>query len=455
MDSMTDRPVPASPGGSSTGDYRAPLLPPGPSLPRAIQGAGFGIARRRVLQRLQARYGNAVTVHLPIYGRAVLISDPALARELFTAPQQALTNIDPNLGRVLGEQSMFALEGTDHRRRRKLLTPPLHGRCITGYEAVVEEETRRELDSWIVGRPFASMPSMTRITLDIIIRTVFGARDDELVTLRRVIPPMVEAGSAVVITPELPERVGPVRVGAVGPRARFARYKKVYDDAINALIARGRRDDRLDERDDILAMMLQSTYDDASSMTDREIRDELTALLVAGHETTATTLAWALERLSRNPAVLDQLVAEVDAGGTDYRHATILEVQRSRPVIDLAGRNVQAPHLDLGPWRIPRGYNVMVAISLLHDDSVHFAEPERFDPTRFLDTTPPPAWLPFGGGTRRCIGAAFATMEMDVVLRTLLSMYEIVPTTERDEKWHSRGVAFAPHRGGRITVRRR
>ncbi|PAY22181.1 cytochrome P450 [Dietzia natronolimnaea] len=460
MDSTTDRTAPAASEASLTGDDPAPLLPPGPALPRSIQGVGFGIARRRVLQRLQARYGNAVTVHLPIYGRAVVISDPALAKALFTAPQESLTNVDPNLGRVLGEQSMFALEGTDHRRRRKLLTPPLHGRRIKGYEAVVEEKTRRELDSWVVDRPFASMPSMTRITLDIIIRTVFGARDDELVTLRRVIPPMVEAGSAVVITPELPARVGTVGVGTVGagslgPRGRFARYKKVYDDAINALIDRGRRDDRLDERDDILAMMLQSTYDDGSSMTDEEIRDELTALLVAGHETTATTLAWALERLSRNPAVLDELVAEVDAGGTDYRHATILEVQRSRPVIDLVGRHVQAPHLDLGPWRIPRGYNVLVAISLLHDDSAHFAQPERFDPTRFLDTTPPPAWLPFGGGTRRCIGAAFATMEMDVVLRTLLSMYEIIPTAERDEKWHSRGVAFAPHRGGRITVRRR
>ncbi|WP_241725845.1 MULTISPECIES: cytochrome P450 [unclassified Dietzia] len=450
MDSTTDRSVPAASATRLTADDRAPLLPPGPSLPRSVQGVGFGLARRRVLQRLQARYGDAVTVHLPIYGRAVVISDAALAKALFTAPQESLTNIDPNLGRVLGEQSMFAIEGTDHRRHRKLLTPPLHGRRITGYEAVVEEETRRELGSWVVGRPFASLPSMTRITLDIIIRTVFGARDDELVTLRRVIPPMVEAGSAVVITPELP-----VRVGSVGPRARFARYKTEYDDAITALIARGRRDDRLDERDDILAMMLQSTYDDGSSMTDEEIRDELTALLVAGHETTATTLAWALERLSRNPAVLDELVAEVDDGGAGYRHATILEVQRSRPVIDLAGRHVQAPHLDLGPWRIPRGYNVLVAISLLHDDSAHFAQPERFDPTRFLDTTPPPAWLPFGGGTRRCIGAAFATMEMDVVLRTLLSMYEIVPTTDRGEKWHSRGVAFAPHRGGRITVRRR
>ena len=436
--------------GQSVDDHRGSLLPPGPPLPKLIQGLGFGLARRQVLQKLRRRYGTVFTVHLPIYGRAVIISDPALAKELFTAPQDAQTNIDPNLGRVLGRESMFALNGPEHRRRRKLLTPPLHGKRIKGYETIVEEETRRELASWSEGQPFASMPSMTRITLNIIIRTVFGARDEELDTLRRVIPPMVEAGSAVVVTPELP-----VRVGRADPRTRFERYKKVYDDAIDTLIARGRRDDRLDEREDILAMMLQSTYDDGSAMTDEEIRDELTSLLVAGHETTATTLAWALERLSRNPGVLDELVAEVDAGGSEYRHATILEVQRSRPVIDIVGRHVLAPHLQLGPWRIPRGYNVMVAISLLHDDSVHFSRPERFDPTRFLGTTPPPSWLPFGGGTRRCIGAAFATMEMDVVLRTLLSMYEIIPTSERDERWHSRGVAFAPHREGRITVRRR
>lgn len=431
-------------------DHRGTLLPPGPPLPRSIQGVGFGLARRPVMQQLRRRYGTAYTVHLPIYGRAVVISDPELAKELFTASQDAQTNLDPNLGRVLGSESMFALSGTEHRRRRKLLTPPLHGKRIKGYEAIVEEETRRELESWSEGQPFASMPSMTRITLNIIIRTVFGARDEELDTLRRVIPPMVEAGSTVVVTPELP-----VRMGKADPRTRFDGYKQVYDHAIDALIARGRRDGRLGERDDILAMMLQSTYDDGSAMTDEEIRDELTSLLVAGHETTATTLAWALERLSRNPEVLDELVAEVDSGGSEYRHATILEVQRSRPVIDLVGRHVLAPHLELGPWRIPRGYNVMVAISLLHDDSVHFAEPQRFDPSRFLGTTPPPSWLPFGGGTRRCIGAAFATMEMDVVLRTLLSMYEIIPTTERDEKWHSRGVAFAPHREGRITVRRR
>lgn len=171
-------------------DHRGTRLPPGPPLPRSIQGVGFGLARRPVMQQLRRRYGTAYTVHLPIYGRAVVISDPELAKELFTAPQDAQTNLDPNLGRVLGSESMFALSGTEHRRRRKLLTPPLHGKRIKGYEAIVEEETRRELESWSEGQPFASMPSMTRITLNIIIRTVFGARDEELDTLRRVIPPM-------------------------------------------------------------------------------------------------------------------------------------------------------------------------------------------------------------------------------------------------------------------------
>jgi cytochrome P450 len=190
-------------------------------------------------------------------------------------------------------------------------------------------------------------------------------------------------------------------------------------------------------------------------MSTKEVADELLTLLAAGHETTATTLAWAFERLRRNPEVLSRLVSEVDDGGSEFRQATILEVQRSRPVIDLAGRTVVAPMLELGGWRIPRGHTVLVSISLMHDDGEQFSDPERFDPTRFLDTKPSAAWLPFGGGTRRCIGAAFANMEMDVALRTILSNFELLPTTTRAERWHNRGVASAPRRKGRVAVRRR
>ena len=261
------------------------------------------------------------------------------------------------------------------------------------------------------------------------------------------IPPMVTVGSRAATVPPLPRLLRPI-----DPNHRYARRNADYRDYVGGLITKARNDSRLDERTDILAIMLRSTYDDGSPMTDDEIAEELATMLAAGHETTATTLAWALERLRRHPEVVRELVAEVDAGGSDYRHATILEVQRSRPVIDFAGRHVVADHLDLGEWRIPKGYNVLVSIALLHDDSSEFARPEVFDPTRFLGTKPPSAWLPFGGGTRRCIGAAFATMEMDVTLRTLLADFELLPTSAKSERWFSRGVAYAPSRGGRIAV---
>ena len=344
----------------------------------------------------------------------MIISDPTLAKQLFTAGDK-VHNVQPNLGRVLGDGSVFSLEGNQHRLRRKLLTPPLHGKRIRTYESIIEEETLAEISTWPTDRTFATLEPMMRITLNVILRAVFGAAGTDLDDLRRIIPPLVEAGSRAATLPPLP----PV-LRRVDPYHRLAIRRTEYQRVIGDLIARSRDDANLADRDDILALLVSSRYDDGSPMSDADIADELLTLLAAGHETTATTLAWAFERLSRNPGALDRLVAEVDEGGSQWRHAVISEVQRSRPVIDLAGRHVVADALELGPWRIPRGRNVIVAISLLHDDSRVFTDPERFDPSRCIDATPSAAWLPFGGGTRRCIGAAFATMEMDVVLRLSL-----------------------------------
>ncbi|WP_439029515.1 cytochrome P450 [Gordonia terrae] len=424
-------------------------LPPATRMPSALQGVAAVVSRRHFFARLHRRLGPAFTVRLPVFGPAVVISDATLARRLFTAGDQ-VSNIQPNLGRILGARSMFALEGNRHRARRKLLTPPLHGKRMKAYEQIVVDEVRAETATWRPGVEFASLEPMMRITLNVILRAVFGAEGDDLDRLRRMIPPMVTVGSRAATTPALPRFLRPI-----DPNHRFARMHTEYRSCIDRVITKARNDSRFDERDDILALMLRSRYDDGSSMTDDEIADELLAMLAAGHETTATTLAWAFERLRRHPDVLAHLVAEVDEGGHEYRHATILETQRSRPVIDFAGRHVVADQLELGDWRIPRGHNVLVSIALLHDDSREFEHPERFDPTRFLGTAPSPAWLPFGGGTRRCIGAAFATMEMDVVLRTLLLDHQLLTTTAPAERWFSRGVAYAPLRGGRIAVRPR
>ena len=381
----------------------------------------------------------------------VVVTDPALAKQVFTASPEDLGNIRPNLSRIFGPGSVFALEGAEHRRRRKLLTPPFHGKAMKNYESIVEEETLREVASWPEGSEFETLEPMMRITLNIILRAIFGADGDQLETLRRIIPPWVTLGSRLAVLPT-PTR----ELGRWSPWSRLAGYRRQYDAVIDTLIDQAKSDPHFDERTDILALLLRSTYEDGSPMSRSEIGDELLTLLAAGHETTASTLAWAFERISRHPGVLARLVAEADTDGNEYRQATILEVQRNRTVIDFAGRHVCAPSVQLGKWLIPQGYSVSVALGQAHSNAREFPDPERFDPDRFVGDRPNVfAWIPFGGGTRRCVGAAFANMEMDVVLRTVLRHFTIETTAEPDEKWHSRGVAFTPKQGGRVTVRRR
>jgi cytochrome P450 family 138 len=237
---------------------------------------------------------------------------------------------------------------------------------------------------------------------------------------------------------------------------RFLDYRRSYDAIVDELIDKAQADPDLDGRDDVLAVMLRSRYDDGSAMTRAEIADELITFLAAGHETTATTLAWAVERLQRHPGLLDRLVTELDAGSDALLHATIHEVQRIRPAIDITFRQVKSPTLQLGPWTLPQGQTVVAAIGLMLADDATFTNARRFDPDRFLVNPPDPVgFIPYGGGVRRCIGAAFATMEVAVVLRTLLRDYVINPSTARDERWRSRAVAITPARGARVSIRPR
>ncbi|GAA1305812.1 cytochrome P450 [Saccharothrix xinjiangensis] len=424
------------------------VLPPGPSVPRAVQGAYALTVPGRGVRQMRERYGDAFSVNVPIFGHALVLANPAEVKQLFLARSDAVENIRPNLGRVLGPGSFFALVGEAHREQRKLLVPPFHGRRLAAFERIVEDEAARELASWPRDREFATLPSMMRITLNAILRAVFGARGAELDRLRRLLPTMVTLGSRLASVP-LPRTT-------LGPWGWFRRMRRRYDEVVDRLITAASRDDRLDDRDDVLALLVQSRHDDGSPLGRDRIADQLLTLLSAGHETTATTLAWAVERIRRHPDVLRGLVEEVDAGGRALRDATLLEVQRTRPVIDLVGRMVTAESFELGRWTLPRGHKVLVGISLLHGDDSLFPNAAAFDPNRFLDAKPDLyEWIPFGGGTRRCIGAAFATMEMDVVLRTLLRDFHLDPTDERDERWHLRGVANAPGRGGRAVVRRR
>lgn len=295
------------------------------------------------------------------------------------------------------------------------------------------------------------MPSMMRITLNAILRAVFGARGSQFVRLQQLLPPAVALGSMLSIAP-LPQWDW----GRWSPWGRFFAIRRDYDLIVDELIAAARADPRLGDRTDVLAVMLRSSYADGSAMSRDEIADQLVTLLTAGYETTATTLTWAVERLRRHPEVLARLVAELDDGDDALLLATIAEVQRCRPVVDTTFREVSAPSYELGPWTLPQGQTVMVAIGLVHESEALYGDYRRFDPDRFLTARPDNSeWIPYGGGARRCIGAAFAAMELRVVLRRLLREFTLVPTTERDERWRSRGVALAPAKGGRAVVRRR
>jgi hypothetical protein len=292
---------------------------------------------------------------------------------------------------------------------------------------------------------------MMRIALKVILRAVFGAEDTDLEDLRQIIPPFVTLGSRLAV---LPSR--PCAGGRFTPWGRLAVYRRQYDAVVNRLIDKTMADVDFDGRDDVLAILLKSRYEDGSTMSAQDIADELLGLLAAGHETTAATLSWAFERITRHPDVLNKLNTEAGTDDNAYRRATITEVQRVRTVIDLVGRQVRAPSFCLGEWHLPQNTKIIVALSQLRSRSQDFPDPQQFCPDRYLADSPPSfAWLPFGAGVRRCAGAAFAEREMDVVLRTILRDFIIDPSRRADEKAHAWGIATAPADGGLVAVHRR
>lgn len=433
----------------ATATTKPERLPPGPRAPKAVQGLAF-LARRPAMAALGRRYGGAFTLNLPVLGRTVMISDPDLVRDLFSTSRHLVGRPKNNLGELLGPGSMFNMDGDELFERRRLLAPPFHGKRVGNYEQIIEEEVMREIANWPEGREFPTMEPMMRITLNAILRAVFGAQGPALDELRRILPPAVKLGSRIGLLPAF------VRydLGPCSPGGRFLRYRERLDAVLTGLIAEARAAG-VEHRDDVLAVLLQARYDDGEPIADSDIADELLTLVTAGHETTSTALAWAVERLRRHPRLLTRLTEEVDAGGSELRQATIWEVLRTRPVLDGAVRRAKE-RIELGEWVIGEGCTVMASVQLAHTSADSFPDPESFDPDRFDGTMPKPVtWIPFGGGINRCIGAAFANMEMDVTLRTLLRELRFVPTDAPGERAHNRGVAFSPKRGGRVVVYRR
>jgi cytochrome P450 len=422
-------------------------------VPKIVQGIAFLAARHGVFGALARRYGSAFTINLPVLGQTVVISEPVLVKDLFSTSTDLVERPTElmSTGAVLGPGSMFSLAGDELVERRRLLMPTFHGERLRSYEHVIEEEVMREIATWPERREFETLRPMLRITVNAILRTVFGAEGPALDELRVLLPAAITFGSRLIMLPPVVRR----DLGRWSPGWRFLEYRRRIDAVIDSLIADARADPALEERSDVLALLLQARYDNGEPISDRRIADELVTMVSAGHETTGTTLAWAVERLRRHPRLLSRLTEEVDAGGSELRQATIWEVQRTRPTIDGSLRRTKK-RIRFGDWVIPEDTTLIFSIQLAHFSAESFPDASSFNPDRFVGGNPKPfAWIPYGGGVNRCIGAAFANMEMDVALRTLLRELRFAPTDAPGERRHNRGVVRPPGRGGRAVVYRR
>jgi cytochrome P450 len=402
---------------------------------------------------LYRRWGTPFTVNLPVLGQAVVVSDPTLLKDLFSTSFDLVERpIDLlSLSEVFGPGSTFSLVGDEHLARRRLLAPPFHGSRLKSYESIIEKEVMREIANWPEGREFKTLEPMLRLTLGSILRAVFGAEGAALDELRVLMPALVTLGSRIVMLPTMLRR----DFGRWSPKGRFLQYRRRFDAVIDELIANARTDPALEERSDVLALLVQARDENGEPIPDRHIADELLTFVAAGHETTASELAFALERLLRHPRLLSRLADEVDAGGSELRLATISEALRTRPSIDGTLRRTKK-RIRLGEWVLPENTTVIIYNELTHMSEENFRDAASFDPDRFVGTNPPPfKWIPFGGGVNRCPGASFANIEMDVTLRTLLREFRFAPTDAAGERRRNRGVAWVPARGGRAVVYRR
>ncbi len=434
----------------------APALPPGPTLPRPLLLGRFVLQPTSFLEDCERRYGDYFTVRLSDDRTMVITSDPEAVKTVFTAdPEQMLAGKNNEILRpLLGDRSVLLLDGAAHLRQRRLMLPPFHGERMKAYGETMRAVAERHVAAWPHGAPFAVAPSMQAITLEIILRTVFGLDDKERIErvgdpLRRLLD--ASASSLRLLALQITSSQQP------RPRSPWGRFNKLVAAADRVIY--GELHDRRAQpdgagHDDILSMLLEARDEDGRPLTDRELRDELMTLVLAGHETTATALSWTLERLVRHPAVIERLRAErLEGDGTDpYLEATIKEALRLRPVVSAVGRHLTTP-LEVGGRLLPAGVSINPSIYLLHRRPDLYPEPEAFRPERFLDNPPGTyQWIPFGGGVRRCLGASFALFEMKIVLQTILDRATLVPQQGSDERVTRRAVTFAPQHGGRIAV---
>ena len=403
------------------------------------------------MERCRARYGRRWTLRLLGSPPFVMLSDPEQLRELFTASPQALHPGEGAaiLGPIVGERSVLLLDEDAHLEQRRLMLPAFTGERMAGLADLVADVTEREVASWPRDRAIALHPRLQALTLEIILRAVFGLEPGaRLDNLRARLTEILELGSrpAALLPPLQIEARGH------GPWAGFKHLRAAVDAPVYELIAE-RRADRAGG-DDVLALLLEARHADGAPMSDLELRDELITLLVAGHETTASQLAWAFTRLAQAPDVSARLEREIDRGeGEEYLEATIREALRSRPVLPNVQPRLVKHELELGGWTYPPGCCLVGNAYLVHHDGELYPDPYSFRPERFLEREPGTyTWIPFGGGRRRCLGASFALLEMRIVLRAVLASSRVRAVGDRFELSRRRSITLSPRAGARVEL---
>jgi cytochrome P450 len=422
----------------------------GPRLPRALQswlGVTRPIEARLAMRR---RHGPVFRTRDVIAGELIHVADPDLIEQMFKWKPAQYSVGEPReiMEPVTGPSSILLLDGARHMRMRKLMLPPFHGEAIAHYADLIREITEREIGRWRPGQTIRTRTVSQAITLEVIIRAVFGITEPVRVAeLQRVLPGLASINPILAIEPMRRD------LGPRSPWGRFVRARDRVDGMLYAEIESRRRDTNGGPSQDMLGLLLAARDEDGNPLTDRELRDELITLLLAGHETTATSIGWAFERLLRTPRALDRLTEEVKAGDGDYLDAVIKETLRVRPVVPEVFRAL-TESTELGGYRFEAGTQLAVSILLVQQDpELYPPDPQEFRPERFLEGAPEAyTWIPFGGGVRRCLGASFALLEMRVVIATILEQRRLRASREGSEKARFRGVTLLPSRGGEAVV---
>ena len=430
---------------------RRAALPPGPRAPATVNTVNL---IRRPLESLlgwQRRYGDVFTVRYLIFGTGVYVADPAAIRDLLTGDQSDLHAGEANapLSPILGDRSVLVLDGPQHLRQRKLLLPPFQGSAVRAFREVIREVAEAEVARWEQGSEFRMRERMRVLTFEVICRAVFGVTDPLRVErLRGALTPIMDMGVTLLTPASLQRDLGPL-----SPWGRLQRRLAVADGLLYEEIALRRREPDLDQRTDVLSLLLRARDPDGEAMTDVELRDELMTMLAAGHETTATGLAFAFDLLLRDERVLTRLLESLGTGDDSYLDAVVTETLRLRPVIDASERTLTKPRVVAG-WELPPGIRVYPAIALIHRREDLYPEADRFRPERFLGdgAAESYSWLPFGGGIRRCIGAALAQAEMAEVLRVVLSTVALRPLRPEPDPVVMRGITLVPRHGTPVAV---